>query len=97
MVFSQKLFSGNYFFVYASGDNDVVVLIHPNPDSAETLESEITDEEVFDNMGDDMLEEMEWKNGNIFDTTILAVGRNMKWMMAINLCLMELKKIIETR
>ena len=28
-------------------------------------------------------------------TLILAVGRSMKWMMTLNLCLMPLNKILE--
>ena len=30
-------------------------------------------------------------------TTILAVGRNMKWNMTLNLCLMPLNKIAEIK
>ena len=29
--YSQKFYSGDYFFVYASDDNNVVVLIHTTP------------------------------------------------------------------
>ena len=56
MVFPQKLFSGDYFFVYASDDNNVVVLIQPTPEIADTPESEIPDEELADAMLDDMLD-----------------------------------------
>ena len=31
------------------------------------MEAEMPYEEVVDSMGDDMLDEMEWKNGNIYD------------------------------
>ena len=43
LFFPQKLFSGDCFFVYASDDNNVVVLIQSNPDSADTPEAEILD------------------------------------------------------
>ena len=56
--FSQKFCSGDLLFFYASSENDVVVLIHPTLDSADTLEAEIPYEEVVDTMGDDMMDEM---------------------------------------
>ena len=49
---------GDYFFVYASDDNNVVVLIHPTPENAGTPKDEMPYEEVVDNMGDDMLDKM---------------------------------------
>ena len=59
MVFPHKLFFCDYFFVYASDDNNVVVLIHPNQDGADKTEAEILDYEVVDNMGYDIMEAME--------------------------------------
>ena len=63
MVLPQKLFSGDYLLVYASDENNVVVFINPNPESADTLEAEMTNEEVDYTMGCDMMEEMEYKKG----------------------------------
>ena len=57
--FSQKLYSGDYLFFYDSGDNNVVVLIQPTPENADTPETELLYEEVFDTIVDDMLDEME--------------------------------------
>ena len=59
LYFSQKFYSGDYSFVYASDDNNVVVSIHPTPESEDTPEADIPYEEVVDTMGDDMLDEME--------------------------------------
>ena len=57
--FSQKFYSGDYLFVYAYYDNNVVVLIHPTPESEDTPKAEIPYEELVGTMGDDMLYEME--------------------------------------
>ena len=57
--FSQKLYSGDYFFVYASDEHNVVVLIHPTPEIADTPEADMTYDEVVDTMGYDILDEME--------------------------------------
>ena len=54
--FTQKLSSGVYLFLYNYGDNNVVCLIHPTPDIADTLEYYIPDEYVVNTMGDNMLE-----------------------------------------
>ena len=59
MIFPQKLFYGDYLFVYASYDNNVVVLIQPTTESSDTLEAEIPEYEVVDNMGDDILDAVE--------------------------------------
>ena len=67
LIFSQKLYSGDYLFVYDADDNSVVGLIYPTPDSSDTLEDYIPDEDVFDTMGDDIMEAMELKNGKICD------------------------------
>ena len=67
LIFTQKLSYGDYLFVYADGNNNIFGLIHPTPDSEYTLEVYITDEDVVDTMGDDIMESMEIKNGNIYD------------------------------
>ena len=90
-----KFYSGDYLFVYASDDNNVVVLIQTTPDTSDTPEADIPYEEVVDTMGDDMLYELELKMVRYVMTLILAVRRNMELMMKINLCLMPLKKILE--
>ena len=56
---SHKLYSGDYLFLYASDENNFVVLIKPTPESEYTPEAEMTYEEVVDTMGYDMLDEME--------------------------------------
>ena len=55
LIFPQKFFSGDYFFVYAAGDNNVVVLIHTTPYRVDTPEADIMDEYVFDTMLDNIL------------------------------------------
>ena len=57
--FPHTFFSGDYFFVYDSDNNNVVVLIHPTPYISDTPEDKILDEELVGTMGDDMMEEME--------------------------------------
>ena len=57
-ILLQKFYSGDYLFIYAYDDNNVFVLLHPTTDSADTPEAEITNEEVVDTMGDDMLDEI---------------------------------------
>ena len=59
MIFTQKLFPGDYLFVYSSDENNIVVLIQTTSESAYTPEYEIPDWEVVDTMGDDMMEAME--------------------------------------
>ena len=46
-------------------------------------------------MRDDMLDELELKMIIYVMTLIIAVGRNMKFIITLNLCLMPLKKILE--
>ena len=65
LIFTQNFSSGDYLFVYAYGDNNIVGLITPTPDSEDTLEAYIPDEDVVDTMEVDILEAMELKNGNI--------------------------------
>ena len=67
LIFTQKLFSGDYLFVYDSDDNNVVVLIHPTSESEDTPEAEMPDQEVADTMGDDIMQEMELKKGKKCD------------------------------
>ena len=66
-----------------------------NSEITDTSEDEINDEEVVDTMGYDILEAMEWKMLRYVMTLILAVGRKIKWMMKLNICLIPLKKIQE--
>ena len=65
----QNFSSDDNLFFYTSGDNNVVRLIQPTPDSAYTMESYITDEDVVNTMVDDILEAMELKNGKICDAS----------------------------
>ena len=58
LIFPWKFYSSDYLFVYAADENNVVCLIHPTPQSEDTLESEILDQDVVDTMVDYMLEEM---------------------------------------
>ena len=58
-IFSQKFYSGDYLFVYYSDDNNVVVLIKPTPEGADTLEADMPYKEVVDTMGYNILDEME--------------------------------------
>ena len=58
LIFLQNFSSRDYFFLYDSDDNNVVGLIHPNPEITDTTYSEIQDEDVVDTMGYDMLEAM---------------------------------------
>ena len=76
--FTEVLFWWLFIF-YASGDNNAVVLIHPNTESAYTPEDEMPYEEVVDTMGDDILDEMEWKNGNICDDSDSRCGEEHKF------------------
>ena len=50
LIFTQKLSSGDYFFVYADGDNNVVGLVQPTPDSAYTPEAYMSDGYVIDTL-----------------------------------------------
>ena len=67
LIFTQKFSSSDELFVYAAGENNVVGLIQPTPDSAYTPEDYMPDNDVVDTMGDDMLEAMELKNSKICD------------------------------
>ena len=94
MIFPQKLSSGDYLFVYDACDNNVVGFIHPTPDSADTPEAYITDEDVVNTTVDDILEAMEQKMVRYVITLILDVGGNIKWVMTLTLCLTPSKKIL---
>ena len=65
--FSQKLFSGDYFSVYAYDENNVVVFIHPATESIDTLDDGMPYEEAVDTIVDDIIEAMEWKTFKICD------------------------------
>ena len=58
LFFTQRFSSGDYYFVYAADNNNVVGLIHPTPESADTSEDETPYDYVVGNMVDHMLEEM---------------------------------------
>ena len=53
----------------------------------------MSDEDVVDTMGVDIMEAMEQKKLIHVMTLILAVGRNMKWMTTLTHYLMTLNKI----
>ena len=57
--FSQKFYSGDYLFFYASNENNIVVLIQTNPESEDTPEADMKYEDMVDTIRDDMLDEME--------------------------------------
>ena len=57
--FSHIFYFGDYLFVYASDNTNVVVLIHPTPESADTQKDKIPYEEVVDAIVNDILNEME--------------------------------------
>ena len=56
LIFPQKFSSGDYFFVYAADDNNVVVLIQATLESEDKLEDEILGEDVVYTMLDDILD-----------------------------------------
>ena len=56
LVFTHKFSYGDYIFVYTTGETNYVGLIHPTPDIAETPEAYMRYEDVFDTMGDDIIE-----------------------------------------
>ena len=58
-IFPLKFYSYGYLFIYASDENNIFGFIHPTPDISYTLEYEIPDKYVVDNMVDDSMEAME--------------------------------------
>ena len=82
--FSQNISFGDYLFVYASGDNNIVNLIQPNPDNSDTSEGYMPDDDNWN-----------LKMARSVINMIIAVGVNMKYMMTLSLCLMNLNKILE--
>ena len=74
LTFPQKLYSGDYFFVYYSNENNVVSLIYTTLCIVDKLESGMLDEDVVDNMGYYMLEAMERKNCKICDDSDSRFG-----------------------
>ena len=95
LTFTQKFSSGDYLFVYAAGENNVVSLIQTNTYSEDTPDEYMSDQDVVDAMLNGMLEAMELKNGKICDDSYYSCGGNMKWIMTLNLCLMYFKKSID--
>ena len=67
LIFPHNFSFGDYLIVYDAGSNNVINLIHSTPYSEDTPYAYTPDEYVVDNMGDDMLEAMERKNGKICD------------------------------
>ena len=74
LIFTQKVSSGNYFFVCDNGDNNVVGLIQPDTDITDTPESYIPDDGGVGTMRYYMLEAMEIKNDNICDDSYSSCG-----------------------
>ena len=75
MIFTQKFSSVGYLFVYIAGENNVVGLIYPTTDITDTMEAYMTDYDMVDTMGYNMLEAMELKNDNICDDYDYSCGR----------------------
>ena len=67
LIFPQKFSPGDYSFFYASGDNNVVGLIQLITYNAYTLGGCVLDDYLVYTMGNDIMETMELKNGNIYD------------------------------
>ena len=57
--FPQKLYSVEYLYVYASYENNCVVLRQSTPYSADAPDAEMPYEEVVDTMGYDILDKIE--------------------------------------
>ena len=74
LIFPQKFSSSEYFFVYYYGENNVVGLLQPTPDSADTPETYMTDEDLVYTMGYPFLDAMERKNGKICDESDFICG-----------------------
>ena len=72
-IFTQKFSYNDCYSVYAADDNNVF-LIQTTPEIADTPDTEITDEDVVDNMGDDILESTERENGYICDESYYICG-----------------------
>ena len=75
-------------------------MIHPTLYSSDTLESCIKDEDMFDTMGDYIMEAMELKNVQIYDdygySCLWRGGRGgIKWMTALNICMIPFNRILE--
>ena len=49
-------------------------MIQTNPESEDTPEADMKYEDVVDTIRDDMLDEMEWKNGKICDDSDSSCG-----------------------
>ena len=73
-VFPHKFSSGDYYFVYAAGENNFVGLLKPTPESSYTSEAKIPYEYMVANVGEDMLEVIERKNGHIYDYSDYICG-----------------------
>ena len=96
-IFPHHFSSSDYLFIYAAGSNNSVGLIHPTPYSAYTPEVYIEYEDVVDTMGDYMMDATEHKMERSVMTLIISVGRKMKLMMKLTLCMIPLKKIADIK
>ena len=74
LIFPQKLSSGNYLCVYSGGHNNVVGLICTYTYNEDTPEDYMKNEDMVDTMVDDIMEEMERKNGKICDNSYSSCG-----------------------
>ena len=73
-IYTQKFSSADYLFVFGSGCNNVVSLIHTTTYSKDTPEAYMPDGYVIDTIVYDILEAMELKNGKIFDDSDSRFG-----------------------
>ena len=73
-VYPKNFSSGDYSFVYAADDNNVVGLLQSTPQIANTPEVQIPDEDVVDTMEGDILEAMEHDNSQICDEFDYSCG-----------------------
>ena len=73
-IYTQKLSSGDYFFVYDYGDNNVVSLIQPTIYIVDRPEAYIKGQYLSDTMVYHMLDSMEQKNTNIRGDSYSSCG-----------------------
>ena len=74
-ICSQKLSYDDYLFFYDDDYNNVVDLINTTPESEDTPQAEISDEDLVDTMLDDMLDDMECGNDRICDDDYYICGQ----------------------
>ena len=93
MIFPHKFSSGDYSSVYYSDEENIVGLLHLTTESDYIPEAEIIYGELVDTIEYDIMEATEIKKFISVMTMIISVGRNMKWMSIIPICIMPLIKI----